>query len=158
MTDDDALPTAPSPETLRASVVYMQRDIKQLRLDLAENGRLDAEDRQLLARLDERAGQILQRMDQNVLTQVGDFFARLFGLGDNARRPWTWLVLLALFALAALGYSARETYLNADVREERLEANRRAFRRDSVERARAFELQRLRLQREIAEEQSGPTP
>ena len=154
MTDETTLPESPSPETLRAVVVYMQRDIRKLQRDLEENDRLDDEDRQLVARISERTDQILTRMDKSPLVQLGDFFARLFGLGDNARRPWVWIVLLLLFVLGGLVWYARDTYADPDIRAERIEDTRRRARADSIREARAHELEVLRLRREIAGDQA----
>ena len=128
----------------------MQRDIRQLQRDLAENDRLDDIDRQLVARIAERTEQILTRMDQSPLVQISDVFARLFGLGDNARRPWVWLVLLGTLVLSALAYFGRDTYYGDAARQERLEDTRADRRADSIREARAYELERLRLEREIA--------
>ena len=154
MTDPASLPESPSPETLRAVVVYMQRDIRQLQRDLEKNETLDDEDRRLLARLDDRTQQLLTRMDKSPLVQIGDFFSRLFGLGDNARRPWVWVVLLAVLVLSAAAYFGKDTYYGDEARGERLEALRRQDRADSLAAARAYQLEMMRLRREIADDQA----
>ena len=84
------------------------------------------------------------------LTAISDFFGSFFDRGDSAKRPWVWLVLLAVFALAGLLWLARDTWINPEVRAERIEEARSKRSADSLRAARAHELERLRLEREIA--------
>lgn len=155
MTDGDSgLPENPDPNTLRAVVILMQRDIRRLERSIDENGRLDDDDRLRLGRLEDRADHLLRIMDRTIVGQIKDFFSHLFGLGDNSRRPWVWVVTVALFAGGALLTFGRSTYYGAEAREERIEQVRRAARVDSVERSRRYELDRLRLEREIADDRA----
>ena len=81
MTHDDArtdgladgygLPALPTAETLRMAIVFLQRDIRTLNRHIAENGRLDEDDRRHLARLDERTvGRVLDSSPGRILALV----------------------------------------------------------------------------------------
>lgn len=151
--DDGALPAAPSPETLRLAILYVQRDLRQVQRDLAANGRLDEDDRRLLATLDERTERILHIMDRKPLAQIVDAFSKLFGLGDNARRPWVWVVLLVALLLAAAAWYGRDTYFDPGAREDR----ERAAQREDRRLERQFRLDSMRaLRPSPSVEISGP--
>ena len=131
--DDDALDTGALPpgstvETVRVAVLYVQRDFRELRRHLNENGRLDEVDRQTIARLDERVGNILERVDE-MSAQKAPWWDRLLagwwdrtGDKDAASRV---RVLWQFFAMALIAFVV--WFVVDAVRDER------AFRREQLD-------------------------